>query len=131
MGRPSVKEQRTEEILDAFARCVARYGLEGSTLEHIAAEAGVKRTILRHYVGNRDELVEALGRRVEREFLQATEALFAWLPATGRIDKLVTVLFDPAWRTSSQDLAVAQALISASGRYPDIGAPVEGLGFEV
>ncbi len=64
MGRPSKKEQRTEEILDAFYRCVARYGLEGSTLEYIANEAGLKRSLVRHYVGNRDNLVEQLVDRV-------------------------------------------------------------------
>lgn len=64
MGRPSKKEQRTEEILDAFYRCVARYGLEGSTLEYIANEAGLKRSLVRHYVGNRDSLVDQLVDRV-------------------------------------------------------------------
>ena len=38
MPRPSVKAERTEEILDAFERCVARYGVEGSTLERIAEQ---------------------------------------------------------------------------------------------
>ena len=38
MGRPSLTEVRTVEILDAFERCVARYGLEGSSLERIAED---------------------------------------------------------------------------------------------
>ena len=121
MGRPSLKEKRSDEILDAFARCVGRYGLEGSTLERIAEEAGVKRTILRHYIGNRDEMITALAERVAREFDQATDELFALLPDEGRVDWLVEALFHPSSQTSSQDLAVAQALISASDHYPDIG----------
>lgn len=64
MGRPSKKEQRTEEILNAFYRCVARYGLEGSTLEFIAKEADLKRSLVRHYVGNREDLVNQLVDRV-------------------------------------------------------------------
>ncbi len=63
MARPSVKEKRTEEILDAFERCVARYGVEGSTLEKIAEQAGLRRSLLRHYIGNREELIEALLER--------------------------------------------------------------------
>ncbi len=121
MGRPSLKDQRTDEILDAFATCVARYGVEGSTLDRIAEEAGVKRTILRHYIGNRDDLIAALGARIEREFDAATDELFEMLPRTGRVDWLIEALFHPASQTSSQDLAVAQALISASDLYPDIG----------
>ena len=60
MGRPNLTEVRTAEILDAFERCVARYGLEGSSLERVAEEAGVKRSILRHYIGNRDEMITGL-----------------------------------------------------------------------
>lgn len=122
MARPSVKQQRTEEILDAFSRCIARFGLHGSTLERIAEEAGVQRPILRHYIGNRDELVAALAARIERQFTAATKALFAWLPQSNRIEHLVEALFDPSWRSSSEDLAVAQALISATDEYPEIGA---------
>ena len=54
MGRPDLTEVRTAEILDAFERCVARFGLEGSSLERDAEEAGMKRSILRHYIGNRN-----------------------------------------------------------------------------
>ena len=120
MPRPSLKEQRTEEILDAFARCVARYGVEGSTLERIAEEAGVQRPILRHYIGNKDELIVALGARIERTFDAATDELFEMLPETGRVDWLVEALFHPESQTGAQDLAIAQALISASELYPDI-----------
>ena len=41
MGRPNLTEVRTSEILDAFERCVARFGLEGSSLERVAEEAGI------------------------------------------------------------------------------------------
>ena len=120
MGRPSLKEQRSAEILDAFARCVARFGIEGSTLERIAEEAGVKRTILRHYIGNRDALVDALGARIKREFLAGTEALFQALPETDRIDTMLRYLFDPAYYADFESGAVAQALIASADTYPDI-----------
>ena len=115
MGRPSIKEKRSAEILDAFGRCVARYGVEGSTLERIANEAGVKRTLLRHYIGNRDELIEALGQRIEQDFLHRTRAIFDALPESRRVETLLDTLFDPANQSDSDDVAIAQALISASG----------------
>ena len=119
MGRPSLKDKRSAEILDAFAHCVAQYGIEGSTLERIAEQAGVKRTILRHYIGNRDELIGALSARIGQDFLQHTEALFQILPLSGRLEALINLLFDPSTHTSSEDVAVAQALIAASDRYPE------------
>ncbi len=124
MARPSLKEQRSKEILDAFARCVARYGVEGSTLDRIAEEAGVKRTILRHYIGNRDELIAALGARVEADFMARTEELFDALPRTGRVEWLIEALFQPDSHSNAEDVAIAQALISAGDLYPDIA---EGL----
>jgi hypothetical protein len=30
------------------------FGLEGSTLERVAEHAGMKRSVVRHYLGNRD-----------------------------------------------------------------------------
>ncbi|MEX0299119.1 MAG: TetR/AcrR family transcriptional regulator [Kordiimonas sp.] len=63
MGRPSVKEKRTEEILLAFEKCVAKYGVEGSTLEKIAEAANLRRSLLRHYIGNKEELLDALVTR--------------------------------------------------------------------
>jgi AcrR family transcriptional regulator len=67
MGRPSVAAERTGQILDAVGRCVARFGLEGLTLEQVAAEAGLSRSHVRHYVGNKAELVARFRTRlVER-----------------------------------------------------------------
>ena len=40
--------------------CIARHGLEVSTLDVVADEAGVKRTLIRHYLGNRNKVLRAL-----------------------------------------------------------------------
>lgn len=94
MPRPSLKEQRSEEILDAFVQCAARYGLEGATQERIAAKAGVQRTILRHYLGNRDEMVEALTRHVIGRYADMLEELDAVLGPDGTAETLICLLFD-------------------------------------
>ena len=60
VGRRSLASTRRPQILRAFEACVLRYGLEGSSLERIAQEAGVRRSLIRHYFGNRNELTEAL-----------------------------------------------------------------------
>lgn len=121
MARPSLKDQRREEILNAFARCVARYGLEGATLEKIATEAGIARPAVRHFVGNRDELVEALTAHVKKDYALKLDALFASMPRVGRVETIVDVLFDPAHFSTSDDVALAQALTAASRQYPSAG----------
>jgi len=114
MPRPSLKEQRSQQILDAFIVCVARYGLEGATQERIAARAGVKRTLLRHYLGNRDDMTAALVGHLAARFDSMTDALEAALPRTGRVDALLHFMFD-ADPTQDAELALAwQALVAAS-----------------
>ena len=119
MPRPSLQDTRAEEILDAFMRCTARYGLDGATLERISAEAGVGRPLLRHYLGNRDEMVLRLIEYVARRFEQMTEDLFDALPDTGRVRALMDMLFDREDH-SAVNAAVFQALVAASDRYGDI-----------
>ena len=119
MPRPSVKAERTEEILDAFERCVARYGVEGSTLERIAEEAGLRRSLLRHYLGNREDLVDALVERFLRQSSRDTDLLFAALPDRGRAAKLIDYLFDES-HADTQAILVADALVAASAHRPEL-----------
>ena len=120
MPRPSVKAERTEEILDAFERCVARFGIEGSSLERIAEEAGLRRSLLRHHVGNRDDLVAALAARFLLRSQRQVEQLVAALPAARRAEALVEILFDPA-HSDAHLVLVAEALIAAVPQHPDLG----------
>jgi AcrR family transcriptional regulator len=73
-GRPPRSEERRLQILEAFERCVARSGLEATTLDDVAREAGLKRAMIRHYVGNRDELVRDAVEHLATEYLSRTAA---------------------------------------------------------
>ncbi len=64
MARPDLSDERSTQILDAFERCVVRQGLAETTLHDVAEEAGVKRSLIRHYLGNRNALVSALLERL-------------------------------------------------------------------
>ncbi len=123
MPRPSLKEVRSEEILDAFMRCVARYGLDGSTTERIADEAGVGRPLLRHYLGNRDHMVSALLAHVIERFERLSAELFDALPQSGRMDALLEKLFVDRDH-APENAAVFQALVAASERHPVLRKPL-------
>ena len=119
MPRPSLKAQRSNEILDAFERCVARYGVEGATLERTAEEAGLQRSLIRHNVGNRDDLLNAL---VDRFLMKSTndinelvsESMNKGNPAT-----LIEYLFDESY-SDKQSVLVVEALIAATLNDPEI-----------
>lgn len=113
MARPIVKEQRRTEILDAFEDCVARYGVEGATLAKTAEQAGLARALIRHNVGNREDLLSALVERFLEKSRQAAEQMIEALPQTGRSETLVGWLFDPSY-SDPRMVRVAGALIAAS-----------------
>lgn len=118
MGRPSLAEVRKSEILDAFAHCVARYGLEGSSLERVADQAGVKRSIIRHYIGNREELVDALAERVAAQFHNQLASFVAGVSEQRRIKQLLDFLFPAIPIESADSILVVEALIAAGDSYP-------------
>lgn len=119
MGRPSVTAQRVEEILDAFEVCVARFGVEGATLEHVAQEAGLARALIRHHVGNKDELLTAMVQRFITRSDAITAAFFSGLPASDRADALVHGLFDARYNDPHLTKVVT-ALTLASSEHPEL-----------
>lgn len=120
MPRPSLKKERTQEILDAFERCVARLGLEATSLEAIAEEAGMQRSILRHYIGNRDAIIAAMIDRITNRYRAETKQLLGALPKSGKTDALIDLLFNDDEAESLEQRAVTEALLAAAGRYPVI-----------
>ena len=119
MARPSLKEKRFEEILDAFEHCVARYGLAGATLEQIAAEAGLARPLIRHHIGNRNDLVSALINRFQQNSDVYMQAMVTDLPETKRLAAFIDRLFDEKYFDRNLVL-LTEALIAAATNHPQL-----------
>lgn len=121
MPRPSLKDQRSAEILDAYLTCVARFGLEGATQESIAAEAQVKRPLLRHYLGNRDQMVAALNDHVINTFNAKTQDLTLALDTVETLAALVELLFGQSKDHDPRLLLAWQALTATAPDHPERG----------
>jgi len=119
MPRPSRKTERQTQILDAYGRCLAMYGVEGATLERIAAEADLARALIRHNVGNRSELLDLFVERFLARSEQMTADLLAALPREGAQQVLIDWLFDPE-QADDQAIRIANALIVAAAEQPDL-----------
>lgn len=124
MPRPSLKSQRSEEILDAYMTCVARFGLEGATQERIAAEAGVKRPLLRHYLGNREQMIAALNTHVAGSFNALTSELDDVLASTETSTELIEILFAEDKAIDPRLMLAWQALTASLGDHPDLSKPL-------
>ncbi|WP_170328659.1 TetR/AcrR family transcriptional regulator [Ruegeria arenilitoris] len=120
MPRPSLKDQRSQEILDAYLTCVARFGLEGATQERIAEEAGVKRPLLRHYLGNKDEMITSLADYVIAGFAESLDGLRQALPNRATPSDLVDMLFADDSGTDPRLMLAYQALVTAVPARPDL-----------
>ena len=119
MARPSIKQQRREQILDAFTRCIRQQGIQGASLERIAELAGLTRQSLRHFVGNRDDLVVALAERYLAAGQQQIAELEKMLPKSHRTLALLEIcLADDA--VDEEENALGEALLSESGRLPQV-----------
>lgn len=119
MARPSIKDERREQILEAFETCAARYGLEGATLERIAEEAGLARALIRHNVGNKEDLTDALVERFLTRSKAVNKAMLTALPEAQRALALIDMLFDPA-HVDTQFMLLCEALIAAAADNPEL-----------
>lgn len=67
MARPKMETERKAQILDALEQIVLRDGLAKLTLAKVAKEAGLPRSLLRYFAGNKIDLILLLfDRMIER-----------------------------------------------------------------
>jgi len=116
LGRPSLVAERREQILEAFSRCLAERGLEGTTLDVIAAEAGVQRAAIRHYVGNRDQLIRAGVEHIAARYAHTLETESESAASADRLSAILDSLFLGGFSTgySQEDRAIDAMMAAAA-----------------
>lgn len=62
MGRPSVAPERRQQIIAITLQSIATYGVRWTTLERVADMADMARGHIRHFAGNRDDLITTAAR---------------------------------------------------------------------
>jgi len=116
MARPSMAKQRQEEILDALEICILEKGIQATSLEYLAETAKMKRTILRHYIGNRDEIICALSTRWSKLYQQQWQETLVWLPEHDRVNALIDMLFSARNEQYVKNTIIGEALFSEAKR---------------
>jgi AcrR family transcriptional regulator len=127
-GRPPRTEERRLQILEAFERCLARHGLEATTLDDVAREAGLQRAMIRHYVGNRDTLVREATEHVAAQYRsRAAHALDEEGDALD-VDALLDFFFfgDFVFGMPEQD-RVIDSLLAAAASDPEACASLRAM----
>ncbi|HUZ51661.1 MAG TPA: TetR/AcrR family transcriptional regulator [Streptosporangiaceae bacterium] len=115
MGRPSLAAQRREQILDAITQCIGEFGIEGTTLERVAEASGFSRGHIRHYLGNRGDMLTQFQHRLSTRYVQRMQDICDSTEPGQRGAALVRFLFGKEWGPG-QDSAAINALLWAAAR---------------
>jgi len=110
MGRKSLKDEKTNIILDAFERCIEMKGLQSTTLDNIAEEAGMARRMIRHYVGNRNDLIDVGVDRILKKFDTAIQEAIERGDQNERFDTAVDYIFSEEFNSLPATKLVAALL---------------------
>ena len=117
-GRPSNRDQRQSEVMKAYVSAVAKYGLDGATLEIIAKTAGLSRSLIRHHLGNKAEMSEMLTSHVLGEFDEATSQLITSLPEKRGLEALIKFMTTPHEDSDPELILAFAALTMKCGNDP-------------
>lgn len=115
VGRPSNRDERYEQVMSALVQCVARFGLEGTTLSKVAEQAGLTRPLIRHHLGNRDDMICELQDFVLSRFDADVDALIEALPDRNIGASLIDLLFSSSG-ASDPAMTMAFAALTAQAR---------------
>ncbi|MEU5407800.1 TetR/AcrR family transcriptional regulator [Nocardia asteroides] len=112
VGRPSKAKERVAQILRAARSVVAAEGFSATTLSRVATAAGVQRTLVLHYFGNRDGLMQAFITDAVAAYGDAMLRLGADEPIEDRVARM----FEPGAYTNRDDLVVWCELVALAAR---------------
>ena len=121
MGRKSLALARKTQILDAFEECIYEYGLEGSTLQRISEAAGVQLSMIPHYFGNREGMVNAMITRFIDTYQRDFEAMLKRYPPQLRLPELIELYFGEAYsHYRPKDAIIITELMGLAERDPTV-----------
>lgn len=115
MARPSVAEERTRQIVEATIRTIAAEGITGASLGRIAEEASMSRGHVRHFVGNREQLLRESARRF---YYEGTEGESILPAGTADVTSAVDFFFSDEFAAPGNDNVVVLGFVEAARSDP-------------
>lgn len=117
MARPSVAEERRQHIVEATIRTIGSQGITGASLDRIAREAGMSRGHIRHFVGNREQLLRESARHYFFEGVEQTSILPS---GTATVTAAIDHLFGDAFASPGNDNVVVLGFVEAARADPEL-----------
>lgn len=115
---------KASRIVEAMRKCVALYGADGATFDHVAREAGVSRGLLHYYFGSKERLlIEVVRRETDRLIDMIKTGAENATSAQELVDVLLTRLAD-VLALEPELFLLAFEIIGEARRQPEIGSEV-------
>jgi len=111
MSRPNKTSERRAQINHATIRTIAKFGYAATTLDRIAQEAGLARGHVRHYAGNRQELIR---EAVKLFYFGDSGAEKFWPRSVATLSEAVDYLFSEAFIGTREENAVFVGFFEAA-----------------
>jgi TetR/AcrR family transcriptional regulator, repressor for uid operon len=120
---PELQSRRRAEILAAAELCFLKRGFHQSSMQNIAAAAGVSMGLLYRYFANKDAIIEAAAAQDQEDSLFAIAAL----PDTGDVTAAWAALITAmaAQAAAPAYASLGSEIIAESNRSPKIRAILE------
>lgn len=107
MARAQIGDNRRKQILAACETCVVREGLAKTTLQKIADEADLPRSLVRYFIGNKGDIIPLL---IDRMMARADHDYAQVRAKTGSLttQDAIDFLFDTAFSNEVTNTIVAE-----------------------
>ncbi|MEM9653467.1 MAG: hypothetical protein AAGA65_15330 [Actinomycetota bacterium] len=108
-GRPSVRDKRRAQIITGFVELVIARGHHDVTIAEVAERADVHRSSVRHFIGNRSQLIIAALDHIEDIFQQHYVSVVGDEPS---VQQILDFTFGTVAIDGHPDLAGALLILS-------------------
>ena len=100
-------DQRRAQILASLELCIVEQGLAKTSLNDVAARAGLARPLVRHFVGNRDNMIELLFQSlIDRGEAQLEQIATKDTPPT--LSHMLDLLFGDLFSNTASNIVVSE-----------------------
>lgn len=120
----NLHEDRRHQILDAAGTCFARSGFHQTTMQDVAAEAGMSPGNIYRYFASKDALIAGMTERDRAMILQDFSAI---ADETNLIDALAGLARKHLVEGTCGQSALALEIWSEGARNPVVGAMIRGI----
>lgn len=113
--RSKKEQERHDQITRAAIETLAEHGISGTTLERIAANAGMARGHVRYFLGNREQVLVAAA-------VAFYEDPYVLPPEIDHVDAAISHLFGDDFAVPDQDNRVVRAFVELASTSTQIAA---------